>query len=77
MAKHRWEKPRVMNTDALSDGFGHCVEGGTASEFLCALGDNTAGGTGEGPHRCANGGYAGAEYGGCALGKSPDGSTPV
>ena len=72
MAKHLWEAPRIVNAAAYAEGLGDCLKGGTATQFACASGRSTAapGGT---PHRCAAGGYAGAEYGGCALGKSPDG----
>jgi len=73
MAKNRWEEPRIVNTDHLPEGLGHCREGGTESEFACTFGYNTAGETGEGPHRCATGGIAGPDYGGCAFGKAPSG----
>jgi len=72
MSKHPWEEPRIVNADAYADGLGDCVDGGTATDFTCANGRST-GATGGTLHRCANGGYAGADYGGCALGKSPDG----
>jgi len=70
--KQRWEVPRILGVDALSAGVGDCGEGGTASQFLCAYGGSTNSPTGlGGPHRCANGGYAGNTYGGCVEGSRP------
>ncbi|MBM4429595.1 MAG: hypothetical protein FJ026_04500 [Chloroflexi bacterium] len=72
--KQNWEAPRILDADSLVTGVGDCYGGGIATQFACINGDSTMSPTDQGgPHRCANGGYAGGDYGGCMEGGRPVG----
>jgi hypothetical protein len=47
----KWEKPKILQMDALPSGLGHCADGSTPSSVACANGQDTGG-----PHDCRQGG---------------------
>ena len=66
----KWERPRILDMNALPTAVGHCVAGETEFETECVNGGSTneIDTIPREPHYCANGGYAGESYGGCNTG---------
>ena len=63
----KWERPRILDMNALPTAIGHCVAGETEFETECVNGGQTNefGSIPAEPHYCGNGGYASEGYGGC------------
>ena len=65
--KARWQHPKVLPIDQVSEVWGTCLDGSTPTDTTCENGQTTAVGGYEDPHGCLDGGIASQEPG-CSTG---------